>query len=190
MAKIGRLVKDLAVQELAAALKERPNFFITGVAGLPVVEADTLRKRLRGAQATVMMVKRRLGLRGVSSMEHADGLKEFFTGSVAFVFPGEDIIPAAKLLVEFAKSSQDKLTVRGGLVEGQVLDKKRIEQLASLPSKPQLIAEVIGAIESPIVDLIFTVERVLGDVAWVLEEAAKTRPQAADSAPTTAQSPA
>jgi large subunit ribosomal protein L10 len=68
--------------------------------------------------------------------------------------------------------------VRGGLVEGQVLDGKRVVALANLPARPQLMAEVVGVLEAPMTDLVFTLERLIGDVAWIIEEAAKKQPAA------------
>ena len=181
MAKVGRLVKELMVQELTTALTTRPNFFVASLGSLSAAETDTLRKRLRTSQAQVLMVKRTLGLHGLSAM-NLDDAKPLWEGSVALVLPGEDIIPVAKLLMDFAKENQDKLTVRGGLVEGQVLDRKRFEELAGLPPKPQLIARLVGILESPLADLVFTVEAVLGEIAWVLEEASKTTSQSAPQA--------
>ncbi|MBI4354728.1 MAG: 50S ribosomal protein L10 [Candidatus Omnitrophica bacterium] len=173
MAKAGRLVKELMVRELSKALQERPNFFIASMGALKAAEADTLRKRLHGLEANVLMVKRTLGLRGVSGLKLNGETQAWFAGSVAVVFPGEEVITAAKALLDFAKDNQEKLTVRGGVVEGQFLDATGLREVAQLPPKPQLIAQAIFAIESPLADVVWTLERVLGDVAWVLEEASK-----------------
>lgn len=177
MAQVGRLAKESMVQELAAQLKARPNVFVAGVGRLSAVEADTLRKQLHGMQARVLMIKRRLGLQGLAALKINGGISQLLDGSVALVFPGEDLIPAAKLLAEFAKHDQQRLTVRGGLVDGQLLDARQFEEFAHLPSRPRLIAQLIGVMESPLADVVFTVERVLGDVAWILEEASQKNAQ-------------
>ena len=173
MAKVGRLVKDIMVQELTDALKERQSFFVASLGALSANEADALRKRLRTSKARMLRIKRTLGLQGLSVLRMEEA-KPLFEGSIAFVFPGEDLIPAAKLLADFAKQNEEKLQIRGGLVEGQVLDRARFEELANLPPKLQLIAQVIGVLESPVANLVWTLESVLGEVAWVLEEASKT----------------
>ena len=186
MAKVGRLVNELIVQELTAALKERPTFFVASVGRLTATDADTLRKRLRGSQSRLVMIKRRLGLQSLSALK-LDGANDLFTGSIALVLPGEDMVPAAKLLWDTAKADEEKLLVRGGLVEGQVLDKKGVEHVANLPSKPQLIAQLIGVIESPIANVIMTMESVLSELAYIIDEASKSRPATstttADTAP-------
>lgn len=175
MAKAGRLVKELMVRELAAALADRSSFFVASIGALQATEADELRKRLRSVQARMLLVKRTLARRGVPALQRADGLETLFSGSVALIVPGEDLIPAAKLLADFAKDRKEKLLIRGGWVEGQAVDQARFQEVAGLPAKPQLIAQLIGVLESPLTSLIFTVEQVLGDVPWVLEEASHTK---------------
>lgn len=174
MAKVGRLVKELAVRELATALSERQDFFVTAVGNLQAVEADALRKRLQGAHSRLFMAKRTFSLRSLSELK-LDSLQELLAGSVAFVLPGEEVAQVAKLIVEFAKAHGGKLIIRGGWVDGQRLDSKRVEELASLPPKPTLMAHVIGSLEAPITSLIFGIEGLLSELVWVLEAAAKKR---------------
>lgn len=182
MAKVGRLIKELAVKELTASLKECSSFFVASIGGVTSVETDAFRKRLRASRANLMTVKRTLGLKGLAALK-LDEATPLFDGSVTLVLPGEDLIPAAKLLIEFAKSNDEKVAVRGGWVEGQLLDKRRLEELASLPSRPQLLAELIATLESPMTGLVMTVEGVLGELARVIEEAGKKAPAAPAAAP-------
>ncbi len=174
MAKAGRLVKELMVRELTKALSDQPNFFVASLGPLQAPEADVLRKRLRRVQARLFMVKRTLGLRGIAALQLDGEAADLFAQSSVLVLPGEEVIPAAKLLMEFVKENQEKLTIRGGVVEGRLLDAKRLRDVAELPPKPQLIAQLIFAIESPLTDVVWTLERVLGEVALVLEEASKS----------------
>lgn len=182
MAKVGRLVKELMVQELMTELKNRPNFFVATPGRLSAVEADTLRKRLRTVQAKVLVIKRTLGLRGMSALDLTE-MTALFAGSVALVLPGQEIIPAAKLLVDFAKADREKLNIRGGWIDGQLLDQQALEELASLPPKPQLAAQLIGAIELPLTELVMVLESTLGELAWILEEVSKKRPAPHEAAP-------
>ncbi len=195
MAKVGRLAKELMMQELTDALKERPNFFITNVGALQAEDTNRLRKRLRGLDARLLVMKRRLGARGLTGASLDGETTALLTGSIGLVLPREDVVEIAKLVVEFAKSSQEKFSVRGGWIDGQLLSQQRVEELAALPSKLVLIAQLIAAIEGPMSNVVFTLERVLGDVAWVLEEASKsakvTQPAAAQPAPAaTSETPA
>ncbi len=106
----------------------------------------------------------------------------------AMVSVGDDVLPTAKLIVDFVKTQQEQLAVRGAVIDGQLLDQRRVEQLASLPPKPMLLAQLVATIESPIAHLILTIEQLIGDLSWVMEQAASMRP-AAPAAPTSEQQP-
>lgn len=174
MANVGRLVKEAMVGELSGWLSDRKNMFVTRVNRLPASEADAFRQKLRASQARLVVVKRRLGRRVVEQLK-ITGLPELLEGSVGLVWAGEDVLPTAKLLVEFAKAHEAQLSVRGAVVDGQLLDASRVEALASLPPVPVLRAQVIWTVESPIAELIGTVEQLIGEVAWLLEQASTTR---------------
>ena len=180
MARIGRLVKESLLKELSSELSERPSFLVTRVNRLSASEADTLRQKLCASKASLRVIQRRLGLRALASLK-IQGLSELLEGSVGLVLPSDDLLLASKLIVEFSKAHEDHLSVRGAVVDGQLLDRSRVEQLASLPSRPMLLAQVVATIESPIGDVIFTIERLLGDIAWLAEQAASQKPRHADA---------
>ena len=172
MAGVGRLVKESIVEELSAHLAERPNVFVTSMTRLPASEADALRQKLHQSQARLVMINRRLGRRAVEPLK-IPGLTDLLEGSVGLVLVGENFLPAAKQIHEFWKTHGEQLWIKGALVDGQLLDAKRVEELANLPPKPVLLAQVAATIESPIAAVIATIERLLGDVAWLLERAAE-----------------
>lgn len=174
MASVGRMVKESIVEELSTALSKQPNFFVTSITRLPASEADVFRRKLSASQAHLIMVNRRLGRRVLKPLNIA-GLQELLEGSVGFVLAGGDVLPIAKLIVEFRKAHAEGIAVRGALIDGALLDTPAVETLASLPPKPMLLAQVVATIESPIADLIFTIERLIADVAWVVEQAAKPK---------------
>jgi len=188
MASVGRLVKERMAQACVEELTQHPSFLVTSILKLPASEANLLRRRLSESRGRLFMVKRRLGLRAASELKVA-GLESLFQGSVGLVLAGDDVLPAAKTVVEFIKEHGAQIALRGGLVDGQLLDVMRVEELASLPPKPVLLAQVLGTIEAPIADVIFTLERLIGDLAWLAEEAAKTKPAAAAPADVPAKTP-
>lgn len=195
MARVGRMVKESMVKTLETELAERPSFFVTRVNRLTAVEADGLRQKLYASKAKLIVMQRKLGQRVLEPLK-IPGLADLLEGSVGLVLPSEDVLPAAKLIVDFIKTHEDQLAVRGGVVDGQLLDKSHVEQLASLSPKPMLLAQVVATIESPLADVIFTLERLIGDLAWLAEQAAATRPAeakpaaAAETLPPTTATPA
>lgn len=189
MAGVGRLVKETIIRDATEDFKKQPNLIITSLSRLPASEANTLRRQLNHSQARLVMIKRSLGLRAISEFK-VTGLEALLEGTIGFVLPGEDVLLTAKALVEFGKTHEEQVTIRGGLIDGLLLDTKAIKALADLPPRPVLLAQVLGTLEAPIADVIFTLERLIGDIAWLAEEASKAKPQAAAPAPVQASAPA
>lgn len=179
MASVGRKVKEAVVEELSTELSKRRNFLVTTMNRLPVSETDALRQKLYASQAQLIMVSRRLGRRAIEPLNIA-GLTGLLEGSVGLVVTGEEALPAAKIIVEFRRAHEERMSVKGGLIDGQLLDGSTVEQLASLPPKPVLLAHVVATIESPIADVIMTIERLIGDPAWIAEQAAAKKPPPTD----------
>ena len=175
MAKVGRLVKESSVAEVTKRLSERPNFFIATMTRIPAPDADGFRRKLAASRSRLVMVKRRLGQRVIEPLK-LPTLAEWLTGSVGFVLAGDDALQTAKMLVEFHKAHEEHMTLRGAVIDGQLLDASRVKQLAGLPPRPVLLAHVLGTIEAPLADVIFTIKRLIGDIAWVAEQAAQ-RPE-------------
>ena len=165
------MLKEGMVEELARELSERPNLFVTSVNRLTGSDASALRQKLGASQARFVMVKRRIGLRTLARLKLSE-VGELVGGSVAFVVTSDDALPIAKELTEFIKAHENQLTVRGAWIDGQLLDSGRVEALAKLPSKPILLAQVVGSIESPLQAVISTVERLIGDLAYAIEQVA------------------
>jgi large subunit ribosomal protein L10 len=175
MAKIGRLVKECSIEEISARLAQRPNFFVTTINRLPVVETDVFRRKLFTVNSSLLMVKRRLGQRAIEPLRIA-GLTDLLEGSVGFILAGDDILLTAKHLVEFRKAHEEQLLVRGAVIDGQLLSQEVVEQLAQLPPRPILLAQVVATLEAPIADLALTIERLLGETIWVTEQLAVKTP--------------
>lgn len=184
---VGRMVKESSVEELSRRLAERPDFLITTVNRLPADQASVLRQTLHASRARLIVINRRLGQRALKPLSIA-GLPELLEGSVGLVVSGE-ILLTAKQIVEFRKTHEDQLAVRGAVIEGQLYDTARVDALAQLPPRPVLLAQVAAAIESPIADVVYTIERLIGDVAWAVEqltrksESSTVRPQSTVDSP-------
>lgn len=178
MAKIGRLVKDSMVQEVASRLTQHPSLFITAMRRLSAADSDALRQKLFASQAHLRIVKRSLGRRLLTNanISGLSAMGEAANGSLGFVLAGEDALPVAKHLVDFIKEHTDCLVLQGGMVEGQVFNKQSVEMLAALPPKPTLLAQVVFTIESPIADVAFTVERLIGEACFIIEQLAEKKP--------------
>ena len=115
--------------------------------GVTVADMTKLRTEARGNGVALSVLKNTLARRAVvgSSFEVA---ADQMTGPLIYGF-SEDAVAAAKVVAEFAKTN-DKLVIRGGVYGGKALDANAVKQLASIPSKEVLLAQLCGLLMSPV----------------------------------------
>ena len=115
--------------------------------GVTVADMTRLRTEARGSGVVLSVLKNTLARRAVvgSSFEVA---ADQMTGPLIYGF-SEDAVAAAKVVAEFAKTN-DKLVIRGGVYGGKALDANAVKQLASIPSKEVLLAQLCGLLMSPV----------------------------------------
>jgi large subunit ribosomal protein L10 len=159
--------KDV-VKEIAGKLDSARAFYLTDFTGLNVKNMTALRAQLRAAGIEYLVVKNSLAQRAVKSLEVPD-IAEFFIGPTGLVIGIQDAVSPAKVLTEFAKEHNDKPTVKVGIVEGEIVDAVGVGKLAKLPPKEQLLAELAGVLEAPMVSLVAMMQAMLYEVAGLID---------------------
>src|SRR6478672_5821054 len=163
---MGRTYEDK--QEVVAELKETLSksqlAVVINYQGLSVAEITDLRRRLIPKGATCKVTKNTLMEKAVDGDEKWQPITEFLTGTSAFLFVQEDIGGAIKAYQEFQKASK-KTELRGGVMEGRVLQEADVKALADLPSKEQLMAQIAGAINGVATKLAVGINQVPTSIA-------------------------
>ena len=137
--------KEQLVSELAQKLRGSSALYFTDFTGLNVKRMTDLRRRLRKSGVEYVVIKNTLALRAVNE----SGLvSERLKGPTGLVL-ARDPVTAAKLLTDFAKENDAKPTVKGGLLDGRSLDSAQVKQLASMPSREQMLAELGAGLQAP-----------------------------------------
>lgn len=139
--------KAAKVKDLAEQAKGSTAMLLTDYRGLTVAESRELRTSLREVGARYEVVKNTLMNRAADEAGTVE-LKELLEGPTAIAFCPEDAAGAAKILVKYAKDFKP-LEIKGGVLEGRVIDVEKIKFLASLPSKDVLMAQMLGVFQSP-----------------------------------------
>ncbi|MBV9647736.1 MAG: 50S ribosomal protein L10 [Candidatus Eremiobacteraeota bacterium] len=140
--------KEASIEELRQKVAAAKNLFFTNYAGLTVQQITKLRSELRKDGNTYSVVKNTLFARAAGE-ELATALADILVGPTGVVFAGEDPVAPAKALRTFADDNKT-LDVKAAYVDGKVVDKAAFTALATMPSKQQLQAQVLGMLASPI----------------------------------------
>jgi large subunit ribosomal protein L10 len=157
--------KEQLVSELAQKLRSASALYYTDFTGLNVKRMTDLRRRLRKSGVEYVVIKNTLALRAVNE----SGLvSERLKGPTGLVL-ARDAVTAAKLLTDFAKENDAKPTVKGGLLDGRALDSAQVKQLATMPSRDQMLAELGAGLQSPMAAFVGALNGLLYMFAGALE---------------------
>lgn len=143
--------KQSIVASLVKHLSESKITVLAEYTGLTVEEAQELRKEARANGTTFVVVKNRLAK---VAMKQVDSLKDSDTsilkGQLMYAFNTEDEVAPAQVLANFAKK-HPSIALKGAIdSSGAVMDEAQVKQLAALPSKEQLHAQLVGTIAAPL----------------------------------------
>ena len=152
--------KQLVIDEIKERIEGAVSVVVVDYIGLTVEEADELRAQLRAENVGFTVYKNSLIKRAIAGTEFeglADG--ETLKGSTALAFCTEDATASARIIKK-AIDKYNKMSFKGGIVEGTVYDKAQIEEFANIPSRDVLIARFMGSIQSPLTKLALTLKAI------------------------------
>lgn len=168
-----RTEKEQLVSELRGKMKGATALYFTDFTGLNVKRMTELRRRLRRAGVDYVVIKNTLALRAVNE----SGLTTERLKGPTGVVVSRDPVVAAKVLVDFARENDQKPVVKGGLVEGEVVDQAAVKKMASLPTRDAALGFFAGALNSVLMMFVLALE---GRMAQ-LEELTQTTDRTADT---------
>jgi len=163
--------KEALVQEMADRLKGVKGMYIADFTGMTVAKTVDLRAKCRASGVEYRVIKNTLLKRAV----HAHGvtqLDEFLEGPTALAYSLESEVEPARVLIEFAKLNE-KPFVRAGLIGDKLYSSDEVKQLALLPPRDVLLAQVLGTITAPLSNFLGAVDALLSSpaqLARALEE--------------------
>ena len=143
---LNRSEKEAVISEVTTLAAQAQTLVIAEYRGITVADMTKLRNQARSNGVSLSVLKNTLARRAVigSSFEI---VADQMTGPLIYGF-SVDAIAAAKVVSNFAKTN-DKLVIRGGVYGGKALDANGVKQLASIPSKEVLMAQLCGLLMSP-----------------------------------------
>jgi large subunit ribosomal protein L10 len=150
--------KQDAVDVVTAKFKGSVTTVVADYRGLNVSQVTELRKQLREAGVDFQVLKNTLVRRATAAAELTE-LDAVLTGPTAIAFSETDAVAPARILNDFAKKN-DALKLKGGVVEGRVIDADQIKALAELPSREGLLSMLLSVLQAPVRNFALAVKAV------------------------------
>ena len=144
---LNRSEKEAVISDVTSLAAKAQTLVMAEYRGIAVADMTKLRSQARSNGVELSVLKNTLARRAVAGSGFSVA-SDLMTGPLIYGF-SVDAVAAAKVVADFAKTN-DKLVIRGGAFAGKALDVTGVKQLANIPSKEVLLAQLVGLLQSPI----------------------------------------
>jgi len=159
--------KQQVVKEIREKIENSKSIVLVDYRGLDVSEVSELRKKYREAGVDYKVYKNTMMRFAFKEAGYEDFI-ENLKGPNGVAFSIEDAIGAAKISDEFSKSNE-KLKIKAGIVDGNIIGIDQIKELANIPSREVLIAKVLGSLNSPITGFVNVLQGNIRNLVYALD---------------------
>ena len=144
---MSKFVKNLEIQNYRTRFGGSDDLLFVNVVGMTAVDTNKLRLLLRKKGIDLQVVQNTLA-RKILEEKGLGAAGEVLAGPSAVVWGGEDVVALAREIADWAKKIE-KLVIKGGVVAGQALDVKGVDALSKLPSRIELLGQLVTMIQYP-----------------------------------------
>ena len=165
---LNRSEKEAVIHDVTGLAAKAQTLVLAQYRGITVADMTKLRASARSNGVSLSVLKNTLARRAVAGSGF-EIVSDLMTGPLVYGF-SEDAVAAARVVADFAKTN-DKLVIRGGAFGGKALDVNGVKQLASIPSKEVLLAQLLGLMQSPMSRLARVLAAIAEKTGAVVQEA-------------------
>jgi large subunit ribosomal protein L10 len=166
--------KKEIVSELIELLKPASGIYFVDFARLSVQETSDIRKEFFKVSAKMRIAKNTLISRAIAEIEGLELPDEYLKGQTAIIIASGDATAPAKIIKRIFDKTE-RLGLKAAIIEGQVYEGKQLNLVASLPSREELMAGILGSLQSPASGIVGSINAVIRDLASLVEEVAKKK---------------
>ncbi len=167
------LAKELMMNEITKQFEENPYAFVLTFNGLTVADIAEYRRSIGKVASRSLVVKHSMAKKILAGRK-MEAAEKFLKNSVVFTFGTKDPQMISKAIVDFAKM-HEKIVPAGVVFEDQVYDAEFVKRLAKLPSRHELLTQVVTRIKSPITGLVMTLGQVMRGLVIAINEIKKQK---------------
>lgn len=166
--------KTEVVADVTEIVARSSAMYFTDFSGLTVGEATELRRELRKSGVEYKVVKNTLIKKALEQVTGYDKVYDKLVGPTGIAFAFDDAVVPAKVIDKFT-TKHKKLSLKVAVLDKQVYDGAKLKELASIPSKKELMASILGSVQAPIAGVPTVINAVLRDIVSVVEAIEKKK---------------
>lgn len=161
--------KSEIISEIKELLESSTAVYLTDYHGINVEDISALRNQFRNEGVHYKVYKNTLVKRALKESGKYDKIADHLTGMIGFAFTTSNPLAPAKIINKYF-GDKEKLSLRGCYVEGEYFNGSQLKTLATLPTKNELIAGIMGSLNSPVSGIVGTINAVMRDLVSVVEQ--------------------
>jgi len=175
--KYGKKTKELMIGELKDVFSENKGFILSSIDNIKASDMDKLRKKMRQSGTKYMVLKNRLceiALKDAGIKEISGTSKEKKVLGIGLI--KEDPVLVAKLMAEFSKKNKG-FVIAQGYLEGQAMSSERVQTLAELPGREQLLSMVVRTMNAPVTSFVGVLSSIVKSLVYALNAVKEKKEQ-------------
>lgn len=166
--------KNTKIEEIKEVISKAKVAIVSDYRGLSVAEITDLRRRLQKEDGDYTVVKNTLAKIAIKDTKF-EGLDEFLNGPSAIAFGFGDEVAPAKIILKYLKEAKKTNEVKGGVIDGKVITASDVKTISNLPSKQELLAKIMGSVNSPAQGIANTLNGVARALVCAMNEVKKQK---------------
>jgi large subunit ribosomal protein L10 len=164
--------KTEVISEVKELLESSTAVYLTDYSGINVEDISDLRNQFRKEGVRYKVFKNNLFKRALDESGKFEKLADHLTGMTGFAFTSTNPIAPAKIINKYF-DEKEKLSLKACYIEGEYYDSSHLKTLATLPSKNELIASILGSLKSPISGVAGGINAIMRDIVSVIDAVSK-----------------
>lgn len=160
--------KQDIIEQIKEQFQQSSSAICVDFRGVNVEKITQFRRQVKDVSGNYQVVKNTLARRAIAETPFQE-LGQFLVGPTGIIFCQGEPMEPAKVATTFVKETNGALQIKGGIVDGTVFDAKGIEQVSKLPSRQEMLAQLVSNLQSPISGLVGTLEGVTREFVYTLQ---------------------
>ncbi len=169
-----RSEKDLIIAEVKEKVARAKGMFFADFTGITVEEINELRREFRKSKVDYQVVKNTLARKALESVGGYDTVLGRLERPTAIAFAYDDPVAPAKIMKKF-RAKNEKLVVKICIIEKQVFEGTRLDEIAKLPTRKEIISGILGSIQAPMTGVVGAINAVMRDIVNIVDQIEKKK---------------
>ena len=166
--------KEAVIAEMAQKAGRAQALYLADFTGMTVAEATELRREFRKLGIEYTVVKNTLARKALERATGYDSVFDKLVGPTGIAFTYDDVAAPAKIIKKYSDKT-GKLKLKAAVIEKQMYDGSKLDVLSKIPSRKEIVASILGSLQSPAAGIAGVLNAVMRDVVAVLAAIEKTK---------------